>query len=170
MTASMSSPRPSARHLAPSGMLGGSVGPSGRRSSPSIAPPGSSDSLIGFVVSVFASRDTCSTLAHFFGVSCSHPHYIPNVSISRALLVDLLTCRLGFHVPAVVVLAARSGCEGSCCLLVISPVALLPNHLVPASCPPALMLSCPSHPLLSSFRLSPGLLCLFAFVTRPVAW
>ena len=64
-----------------------------------------------------------------------------NVSISRGLLVDLLTCRLGLHVPAVVVLAAHSGCEAhaaghlargspaqlSCSgLLSSSPHALLP--------------------------------------------
>ena len=55
MTTSMSSPRPSAHHLAPSGMSGGSVGLSGRHLSPSIAPPGSSNSLIGFVVSASAS-------------------------------------------------------------------------------------------------------------------
>ena len=62
MTTSMSSPRPSAHHLAPSGMSGGSVGLSGRRLSPSIAPPGSSNSLIGFVVSASAS---CEHAAHW---------------------------------------------------------------------------------------------------------
>ena len=53
-----------------------------------------------------------------------------NTSISCGLLVNLLTCRLGFRVPAVVVLAARV------MLLVVSPVALLPGRLVPTSCPP----------------------------------
>ena len=34
-----------------------------------------------------------------------------NMSILCGLLVDLLICQLGLHVPAIIVLAAHSGCE-----------------------------------------------------------
>ena len=88
------------------------------------------------------------------------------MSISHGLLVDLLTCRLGFRVPAIVVLAARV------MLLVISPMALLPGCLVLASCPPGRP-SC-SLALLTHIRLHSNsplvLLHLLAFVMRPVVW
>ena len=117
------------------------------------------------VLVLLGSLDLVWQLVAFRGLAgCGVVLRSLDASISRGLLIDL--CRLGFHVLAIVILAARGAARHT---LVTSPVALLPDRLVPASCPLASSLA-----LLTHFRLhsiSPlVLLHAFAFTTRPVAW